>query len=438
MDSEREAAEYAARSLASPQVVELRRRLLAEEPASDTWDASGLTAAALAFRPGIGIAAATARRSASAIRSAEALANPTLALVPELTSNAPAGSSAWSPTALLGWALETAGKRGHRVDQALARARSARCVLTLEVARAHAEIGQALQVHSLLAARVAALSEQASAADEIAELWRKRVEVGSASLAESMPREAVRLDALRAVATQRTAQVDALGAVAAAVGVPVEALRGVQLRAADAVALAPWSGMTSREARERALHSRSDVLGALEDYSAAEASLALEIARQYPDLSIGPGYQWDRGEARWQIGISLELPLLNRNEGPIAEAEAARGEAAARFRETQERAIAQVELAVARRDGLSAERDPVHVLAAEREREAARAERAVVLGSGTRVDGLAVRLEALRAEQAETEVEASWRGALIELAAAVEAVPFQREPLEAWIDEQVR
>jgi outer membrane protein TolC len=35
------------------------------------------------------------------------------------------------------------------------------------------------------------------------------------------------------------------------------------------------------------------VLAALADYAASEAALRLEIAKQYPDIHLNPGYQLD-------------------------------------------------------------------------------------------------------------------------------------------------
>jgi outer membrane protein TolC len=53
----------------------------------------------------------------------------------------------------------------------------------------------------------------------------------------------------------------------------------------------------------------------LQDYTASQAALQAEIAKQYPDLRLGPGYDWDQGDHKWLLlGISLTLPILNRNE----------------------------------------------------------------------------------------------------------------------------
>ncbi len=78
-------------------------------------------------------------------------------------------------------------------------------------------------------------------------------------------------------------------------------------------------------------------------YEAAERRLAEEVRRQYPDLVLGPGYGTQDGERQFQLGVSVALPLWNRNRRAIAEAEAAREVARAAL----ERAVEFRELALA-------------------------------------------------------------------------------------------
>src|SRR6185369_4828346 len=72
-----------------------------------------------------------------------------------------------------------------------------------------------------------------------------------------------------------------------------------------------------------------------------------QIAKQYPDVHLSPGYQYDQGDNKWSLGITFELPLLNQNQGPIAEARARRLESAARFTELQARVIGEIDRASA-------------------------------------------------------------------------------------------
>jgi cobalt-zinc-cadmium efflux system outer membrane protein len=66
----------------------------------------------------------------------------------------------------------------------------------------------------------------------------------------------------------------------------------------------------------------------------------LEIARQYPDIHIGPGYTFDAGAHKFVLPVSgISLPLFNQNQGPIAEASARRKEVAARVNAVQAQTI---------------------------------------------------------------------------------------------------
>jgi outer membrane protein TolC len=89
------------------------------------------------------------------------------------------------------------------------------------------------------------------------------------------------------------------------------------------------------------------------EYEAAERALALEVAKQYPDLQIGPGYGEQDGDRQFVLGLGIALPILNANRQGIAESEAQREVArvAAEIAVESlvvERAAAQIEIAAAR------------------------------------------------------------------------------------------
>ncbi len=62
-------------------------------------------------------------------------------------------------------------------------------------------------------------------------------------------------------------------------------------------------------------------------YREAEHALRLEVAKQYPELRIGPSYEDAQGQGSLGFGLSLDLPIFDRNRGNIAAAEAARNAA---------------------------------------------------------------------------------------------------------------
>ena len=110
-------------------------------------------------------------------------------------------------------------------------------------------------------------------------------------------------------------------------------------------ATASASSLTSAEVRRTALCGRSDILEALAEYAAAQSALQLEIAEQYPDVHLEPGYQFDQGDSKWSLGLVFELPILHHNQGPIAEAAARRLEAAARFNALQTKVLGDIDRA---------------------------------------------------------------------------------------------
>ena len=105
--------------------------------------------------------------------------------------------------------------------------------------------------------------------------------------------------------------------------------------------------LSPEEVQRDAVLNRLDVRRSLAQYAAAEAGLRLEIAKQYPDINIGPGYTYEERNSFFTVGFSTTVPLFNRNQGPIGEAEARRQEAAAAFLEKQTQVIAKSERALA-------------------------------------------------------------------------------------------
>lgn len=67
-------------------------------------------------------------------------------------------------------------------------------------------------------------------------------------------------------------------------------------------------------------------------YEVAERQLALAIRKQWPELTLQPGWQEEDAQPRPGIGFSLPLPLWNANAREIAETRASREAAAAALR----------------------------------------------------------------------------------------------------------
>jgi outer membrane protein, heavy metal efflux system len=102
------------------------------------------------------------------------------------------------------------------------------------------------------------------------------------------------------------------------------------------------------ELQDAALLNRLDIRAALARYEGAERKLRIEIARQYPDITLSPSYIYEEGFHIWQLGLNALLPLLNKNTGLIEEARALREVEAAQFELLQANVLGNLEQAKAR------------------------------------------------------------------------------------------
>ncbi|MGB9711784.1 TolC family protein [Dissulfurimicrobium hydrothermale] len=135
--------------------------------------------------------------------------------------------------------------------------------------------------------------------------------------------------------------------LADAIGLPVSALNNVHISFGFMKEFPSARDIHLQTIRRQALLSRPDILGALSEYAASESALQLEIAKQYPDIHLGPGYTFDQGDNKWAIGLSITLPILNSNKGPIAEAKARYKEMSAKFIALQAKIIGEIDRAFA-------------------------------------------------------------------------------------------
>lgn len=79
------------------------------------------------------------------------------------------------------------------------------------------------------------------------------------------------------------------------------------------------------------------------EYRTAEQALRLAIREQYPDISIGGGFGSEGNDDRLLLGVSVPIPLFNRNRAGIAEASARRGIARATAEAAFEQALRELE-----------------------------------------------------------------------------------------------
>jgi outer membrane protein, heavy metal efflux system len=445
------ATSFSARRLDDPK---LRAALDAGLPARasqwprQAWDRADLLLTMLYFNDTIREERATLALAAAGRRTARERPNPTVALLTEYANEGNqlteyASQHGGAPLWLWGLTpdipLDVGTKRKARIAVADLSAEQARYDFMEVLWKARSALRRAV-LDVLMTQREVELLEGVKT-DREAQLAmaRRRLDAGAAShgefdrlVADAVADEQRLHDARRRLSAARSA-------LAATLGVPAVAVSSLPLKwdrldnpgDVDQSLISNW--------RDEALLARSDVHSAVVGYSVAEEALRLEVAKQYPQVHLGPAYTWDHGIHRLQFNLSMELPVLNQHRGEIGEAEVRREQAGARLEATVATAYEEIDEAI-RQWRLSLERmadarGPVYEAAqhifqtTEREFEA---------GSGDRTELVAARvarslaelqiLEAVRtAQESLASLEDALRrpleGPEVDVAAALAAPP---------------
>ena len=324
----------------------LQKRFDNWPPAS--WDFEKLSLAAFYYHPSLAVARAQWQTAIGAKITASQRLNPTLAASPGYDFTATSiGLNPWIPGVSLDIPIETMGKRGYRQAQARHLSDSARLNIASIAWQVRGNLRSNLIEYSAARDRESLLQKQSKLQTQIVQSLEDRVKAGAASSTDlavvQIALERTQLD----LSDARRQSADTLIGVADAIGISARALAGVELDF-DLAALHPAaSAMLTPEVRGVALRSRADILEALADYEASQSALQFEIAKQYPDIHFGPSYQFNNGDHQFTLSVTAELPILNQNQGPIAEADARRAESAALFNALQARVITDIDRAVA-------------------------------------------------------------------------------------------
>jgi outer membrane protein TolC len=338
--------DFESRRLDSP---ELKALLISNREVEDwppaAWNLKALTLAALYFHPDMDVARAQWGVARGGRITAGERPNPSLNPLIGYNSTTPVSEvTPWIPELALEITIETAGKRGLRIAQARELAKAARWNIPAVAWAVRSRLRSSLLEVYAAGEKELLFAVQEKLQAEIVRLLELQKSVGEVSVYD-VTQARVALDASRLASIEATrAKEESMARLAAALGLPRRALDGISF-SFDAFGR-PEPEIPAGEVRRHAVLNRSDVLASLAEYAASESALRLEIAKQYPDLRLGPDYQLDQTDSKWTIGLAFDLPILSRNRGPIAEAMARREESAARFLALQSSVIAELDAAV--------------------------------------------------------------------------------------------
>jgi outer membrane protein TolC len=217
-----------------------------------------------------------------------------------------------------------------------------------------------------------------------------------------------RLDLSRAASDQRAAigaekaaereEVSKRSGVARTLGIPTT----VPLQLSDSGG-PDCAGEPREELQRIALGTRWPVRRAAAEYQVAEGDLRIEVANATPNLSIGPGLFFDQGTGKFTLGGGLPSLALNRNRGPIGEAEARRTLAGARLMQAQETVLAEVDAALSACENVGRQAEAADSLTKQAESRLRLMQAAYARGETGRLELITAQLEMVRVHRATTE-----------------------------------
>lgn len=312
---------------ADPEAVRAEQARIAPAAPYDAarWNRLSVLAALLVHNPDVAAARAaivSARAQAAVARQAPGA---TLTLSSEYAHD-PSTRSPWLLGGAIDVPLDIGGQRKARITSATlniaiarydyadtlwaARMQAHRALIDLFIATREAEAGERLLE---LRSQQQAAMERRLTAGAVARADLERVRADVASVASSIE------EAKGRAATARQA-------LATAIGLPAAALAGFAFNWPhfDDPAPDPVAGLQDRIG---ATVARADILKAVAAYDQAESDLRAEVAKQYPAISISPGYTWERGLTKLPLSVGLALPPFDLNRHAIAAAQAKRAEA---------------------------------------------------------------------------------------------------------------
>lgn len=298
------------------------------------WNELTLLAAALISNPEIWTAQARLNSFRADIAAARVMPGPTVTLSAEYALN-PAESSPWLFGVASDAIIANSGRR-NRIRAAEIAWRGAEFDYLDVIWQVRMGLRRALDAYSIAMKEAEIGGELVLMRHRQFDAVSRQTDAGEASRPDL---DLVRNDLALAARQKADADTRVLSSridIAAALGVPPSSLDWSRLSVA--VREMPAAVKIGTEARLAALSARPEILRAMSDYDQAETVLRAAIAAQYPEVSLGPGYTWERGLTKFPLALSLAFPSADFNAAAIRAAQSRRVEAGRRV----EAAVADV------------------------------------------------------------------------------------------------
>jgi cobalt-zinc-cadmium efflux system outer membrane protein len=216
-------------------------------------------------------------------------------------------------TVMLSQPIELGGKRGARIDVASRAQDAAGIELERKRNALRADVIQAFNNAQTAQQRLQLLRQSRQLAEHGVRVAQGRIEAGKSSPVEGT-RAQVQLSEVRLeVSRAERDQANAYQQLAQVMGAPLPASTKVQAATQSMPAVPPPTKLLDR------LNETAELRLATLQIDQREASLGLEKSQRIPDLTVSVGSQYSETERERVnvVGLSMPIPLFNRNQGNV-------------------------------------------------------------------------------------------------------------------------
>ena len=313
------------------------------------WKLDDLIYCALFFNPSLDIARAQWRSAEAAKLTAAEMRLPTIGGQYAKSNNASEEISPHAYGLSIDIPIETANKRNIRIQSAQHLAEAAKLRIAQAAWQLRNEVTKTFNEYQANRQQIKLMSKEQAYRQDIVAIYQKRIDLGESSNVE-LSRAKLQLQTVNTeLESKQRNHLVLLSRLANSLGLSLNQVEQMQI--ADTTNTVDKKSLTSPTAPDlqtRALLNRLDIRIALERYAVAETKLKLEIAKQYPDIVISPGYAYEFGDKIWSLGLSSLMTILTKNKLAIAEASQLREVEAKQFEALQANVISEVNVANAK------------------------------------------------------------------------------------------
>ena len=308
------------------------------------WGVDELTYCALFFHPSLDVDRSQWRAAEAAVGTASASPTPSINTSAANNSRANEAKSPYAFSLSIDIPIETSNKREIRIENAQHLSLAAKLQIAQSAWQLRNQVALSLNAYQFNLEQSRLLSAEKIQRAEIVAIYQKRLGFGATSNVELSTANLQLQASNAALQANELNHLVLMSSLASNLGLSLPKVTNMNI-VTDSNSLLTLK--LEPDLQAEAVFNRLDLRIALERYAAAEAKLKLEIAKQYPNITISPGYAYEYGDKVWSLGLSGLLSMLNKNKVAINEATSLREVEAAQFEALQSKIMSDASVAYA-------------------------------------------------------------------------------------------